>query len=223
MLWFIVWTPLQCLFFSLGVRMVYKDFEFLVLCVLECETTRPYYMVMLICYNFKYLKMHRNSTKLIVPRLKFDRKASAKNNSKPQIANILAQLTSDGRHLKLLSRLGWQCVPQVLMLPGIQGISLLAMKLFLIGPDCHEQCLADKHPHNYTLIFRWFKERQLGKKYVNKDKKSGRCYLMQTLRKYLIKLSRWPLRYSLQKRSKNCFTSNCRIFFLLWSQLISNY
>lgn len=57
------------------------------------------------------------------------------------------------------------------MLPGIQGISLLAMKLFLIGPDCHEQCLADKHPHNYTLIFRWFKERQLGKKICEQGQK----------------------------------------------------
>lgn len=49
--------------------MVNEDFGLSVLCVLEYETTlRPYHMVPLLFLAFlKYLKMHRNSTKLIVP------------------------------------------------------------------------------------------------------------------------------------------------------------
>lgn len=49
------------------------------------------------------------------------------------------------------------------MVADIWGIPLLAMNLSLMGLTGHELYIANKHPQNYTFLFRWFEEKQLGK------------------------------------------------------------
>ena len=49
-------------------------------------------------------------------------------------------------------------MPQALGVAVIQSIPSLAMNLSLIGLTSNELNIDDKHPQNYTLLFRWFEE-----------------------------------------------------------------